>query len=197
MNWKLEYKEQNCLQDWKVGTMRKVVIWGTGATYANYKYILKDDLEIVAFVETKPKETFFEGKPVVSPEKLPAMEYDSIIIFSIYHDAIFDKIQECNIKGEVILSNQYDQYEEYLRFTGDSFHKKLEKLNELKQVEGFITGLSYHDQGISVNQFDCPVINMAMGSQDLFYDYEVAKYIIEEQGLRGGGKILHCWDGVF
>lgn len=178
--------------------MKRVVIWGTGTTYANYKFILKDDLEIVAFVETEPKETFFEGKPVLSPDELSTVEYDDIIVFSIYHDAIFDKVREYRIKGEVILSDQYDQYEEYVRLSGENpFHKKLNKLDGVKNAEVLITGLSYHDEGISVDQFARPVINMAMGSQDLFYDYEMAKYVIEEKKIGGGGKILHCWNGLF
>ena len=107
--------------------MKKVVIWGTGKTYVNYKITLRNDLEIVAFVETKPKEPFFEGKPVVSPEELLTIKYDDIIVFSIYHDAIFDKMRECNIKGEVILSNQYEQYVEYARLM--AFHKKLKKIS--------------------------------------------------------------------
>ena len=48
-----------------------------------------------------------------------------------------------------------------------------------------ITGLSYHNEGIDETKFDDPVVNMAMGSQDLFYDYEVAKYVMRTQN--GGG----------
>lgn len=168
----------------------KVVIWGTGGTWAQYKYFLKHNIEIAAFVETAPMNDCFEGKRVIAPEELVSVEYDYIVIFSVYQDAILEKIRQCNInEGRVITFNQYGEYSSFVR---DPFHKKLEKMRSLRgNAKILVTGLSYHNEGIDGTKFEYPVVNMAMGSQDLFYDYEVAKYVMHS---RGGYKILYCWN---
>lgn len=171
----------------------KVVIWGTGGTWLQYKYFLKDGIEIVAYVETTPVNDCFEGKIVIAPEELASMQYDYIVIFSIYQDAIFEKIRQCNIDENRIIS--FSQYGEYSSFARDPFHKKLKNMCSLREsAQILVTGLSYHNEGIDETIFECPIINMAMGSQDLFYDYEVAKYVIQAQNtLRG---IKYCIVGM-
>lgn len=170
----------------------KVVVWGTGRTWFQYKHFLKNNIEIVAFVETAPMRGCFLGKKVIMPEELTSVEYDYIVIFSVYQDAIFEKMRQCNIsENRAITFNQYGEYSSFVR---DPFHRKLKNMRSRREnAKILITGLSYHNEGIDETKFDDPVVNMAMGSQDLFYDYEVAKYVMRTQN---GGGISYCIIGM-
>ena len=44
----------------------------------------------------------------------------------------------------------------------------------------FATGLSYTMFGIRPEYFDLPLINFAFGGQDLYYDYQIAKRLLNE-----------------
>lgn len=84
------------------------------------------------------------------------------------------------------------------------------KQNPLK-YKIFATGISHAKNGIDVYQFDMPTLNLAVSSQDLYYDYLFAKKLLEienvsfkyaiiglcpfslhyDESHRGGGTILN------
>lgn len=47
-------------------------------------------------------------------------------------------------------------------------------------IKGIITGLSYFAVGIDENNLKVPFANLALSSQDLFYDFSMLKYAIDE-----------------
>ena len=66
---------------------------------------------------------------------------------------------------------------------GDEFDlaKRLETYEQNpNKSKIFVTGLSYAFHGIRSESFDLPLINFAFPSQDLYYDYEISKKILDK-----------------
>ncbi|WP_160675931.1 hypothetical protein [Clostridium sp. C8-1-8] len=103
--------------------------------------------------------------PIIAPEEINKFSYELII----------KAISEENIKG-----SQAINFKDYLRNYYDfEIGRLLYKLNtNYETIDGFITGLSYAEVGIDEDIIEGNVINAAISSQDIFYDYEVAKYIL-------------------
>ena len=72
-----------------------------------------------------------------------------------------------------------------------ALHYYQEHLTEFKI---FATGLSYTRDGILPNQFDKKLFNFGRGGQDLYYDYQIAKFILEV--CKGGGYIRYALIGL-
>ena len=106
---------------------------------------------------------------IVGLEDINNLSYE-LMITTIYNKVFDNNIYTINFKE--YLTNYYD-------FEISSFLYKLSNNNE--NIDGFITGLSYVDVGIDVSRIDGNVINAAISSQDIFYDYEMAKYILSDK----------------
>lgn len=53
-----------------------------------------------------------------------------------------------------------------------------------KEFEMFSTGISYTSVALDADKFKYRLFNFALSSQDLYYDYKIAKYVLE---VCGGG----------
>lgn len=60
------------------------------------------------------------------------------------------------------------------------------------EFQMFATGISYTEEALLPVQFKHKLINLAYGSQDLYYDYQVAKHVV----LCGGGHIKYALIGL-
>lgn len=60
------------------------------------------------------------------------------------------------------------------------------------EYEIFSTGISYTRDAIDVTQFKKKIFNFGIASQDLYYDYQIAKFILT--GTGGGRKYQVCVD---
>ena len=67
----------------------------------------------------------------------------------------------------------------------DSFTKLMTHYkNTAERYNIFATGISYIHNAIEINQFELPTLNFARGGQDLYYDFKIAKEVINT----GGGR---------
>ena len=62
------------------------------------------------------------------------------------------------------------------------------------EFEIFSTGLSYVQDGIKPEQFKRKLFNFGRGSQDLYYDCQIAKYVLKKSG--GGRHIKYALIGL-
>lgn len=69
----------------------------------------------------------------------------------------------------------------------EGFNFKLTKYMSEKNYETIITGLSYAESGIDTNYLRSPSFNFALSGQDIYYDYKVLKYVIEN----GNNSLKH------
>ena len=58
-----------------------------------------------------------------------------------------------------------------------------------KEFEMFATGISYTAVALDANKFKYKLFNFGRSSQDLYYDYQIAKFILSDTG--GGAEILN------
>lgn len=50
------------------------------------------------------------------------------------------------------------------------------------EFEMFATGISYAELSLDTNQFKRKLFNFGRGSQDLYYDYQIAKFVLSKTG---------------
>lgn len=90
-----------------------------------------------------------------------------------------DKSCKLYLKG-----NEFKEidFKDYLNnfFDVEFYRNYFKLLNNKMHIKGIVTGLSYFETGVNVDELKVPFINMALSSQDLFYDFAMLKYIMEE-----------------
>ena len=61
------------------------------------------------------------------------------------------------------------------------------------EFEMVATGMSYTESAISPQYFKRKLFNFGRGTQDIYYDYQIAKYVLKKSG---GGKIKYALIGL-
>lgn len=160
--------------------MIKALIWGTGGTAKLGMEFLKDDIEVQAFVETAPNKEVFMGKRVINIYEICEHNYDYIIVFSKFNTEILNIIKALKISSEKIVVWNMGAFMQYSEFYRDHFHARLKKFDAQEgKIELLSTGISYHNDGIDPEQFPMKAFNFALRAQDLFYDFEIVKFLNE------------------
>jgi hypothetical protein len=164
--------------------MRRVVIWGTGNLAKDVVKKLNNDVEIVAFVDNYSMLEFFFEKPVYRPEAAMILEYDFIIICSIYDDEICKQAKVLGIAPTKIVIGNPSNIDKYLVFQHFFFDKRLKELEKkCHLIQLLITGISYHNDGISAKKFNVNAYKFANRSQDIYCDFEMVKYMLKNYHL--------------
>lgn len=93
--------------------MKKVVVWGAGDTAVDFlKYFDFQENQIVAFVDNDPSKvgTFFPKRQIIpydveivsANELQTKIEYDVIVICSMYEQEILSQCRQMNLQGEFL-----------------------------------------------------------------------------------------------
>lgn len=156
--------------------MYNVVIFGTGQTSRVVISGLNQQVNIVAFCDNNMVKwnTYLEGKKIVEPEELKNINYDYIIIASQFNDEIYEQLLKLGISKNRIL-----QFFKYINLSSNYIQNKINQINKDREIEVFITGISYLVKGINISYLEKKAFNMANPSQDLYYDYNLIKYLID------------------
>ncbi|MGG7147248.1 D-alanyl-lipoteichoic acid biosynthesis protein DltD [Clostridium butyricum] len=154
-----------------------IIIFGTGSTAEHFCENLNKDVNIICYLDNDNlkwnKE--FKNKLILKPDEVKNITYDYVIIASQYNNDIFSQLIELNVRENKIF--------EYLAFINDLYNpfeyrmKIFEK--NIMGYESFITGISYFVSGIDGDILKGKGMNFSFDSQDLYYDYNIAKYILE------------------
>ena len=88
--------------------MYKLLIWGTGQESSNLD---TEKLQIVGFVESYPQKENYMEKTVFGPGQLCNLEYDYLIIASVYEQDIRGIIRKNGIDENKIYSWNADKVE--------------------------------------------------------------------------------------
>ena len=108
------------------------------------------------------------------------------------YKVVFQAINQSNMISKICLENgQEIDFLQYLNdyFDFELFRSYLQLLNT-KNVEGIITGLSYFEVGINQRLLKMPFVNLAISSQDLFYDFALLKHAIDELNIKSIKKVI-------
>ncbi|GKX65535.1 nucleoside-diphosphate sugar epimerase/dehydratase [Inconstantimicrobium mannanitabidum] len=170
--------------------MKKVIIFGTGKAAETLIDILNDEVDIIAYADNN-KEKWnhtFQNKLVIAPSRIQTYEFDYILIASQYESTIYNQLMELKVTKDKIfmfyqyIDNCYDYVESCIRATAYYSEK----------IETLVTGISYAQYGFlqMSDVYKRFAFNMANASQDLYYDYNLVKYCLENSNLKKVKEVL-------
>jgi hypothetical protein len=155
-----------------------IIIFGTGSAADGIVDIFGGNVNIVAFADNNNSKCggVFREKEIISPKRIKEFGYDYIVIASQFNEEIYNQLIDMNIKKEVIF-----QYVKFLDMIYNHFEVMLLSYfkRDIDKIETIITGISYAMAGLNASLLKKVGCNFAIDSQDLFYDYHVFKYILE------------------
>ena len=158
--------------------MYKIIIWGTGNTAKSALQKLGDNVELIGFLDNHSTESFFQGYKILDKAIIKECEYEYIVICSIYFREIFEQLISLGIKKEKILVYSQNKAERYWLNEENFFEKKWRIIEKKGNFNIFISGISYHNDGIDENVFwektGKTAFNFALRGQDLYYDWQIA-----------------------
>ncbi|WML35482.1 hypothetical protein [Clostridium sp. OS1-26] len=114
---------------------------------------------------------YIQGIPVFGQHEIHYVNYDYLLVAD-YSMCAQDE------KGVISINDYLKCYYHY-----EIFRAYANYSNCKKPFEGFITGLSYAEVGIDTEQLPYNVANVAVSSQDLFYDYQWARMILNNDEI--------------
>ena len=121
--------------------------------------------EVVAYLINPEISDDAKAYPVVTYRELPNLEHDYVIVT--------DGGDQLPLGQPIIdLRTFISTYYNFEIYRAIAAIKTVDR-----STRGFVTGLSYAEVGIDADELPFPLINLAVSSQDLFYDFQFAKYL--------------------
>ncbi len=153
-------------------------MFGTGNLSSIIENLLNDKVNILAYVDNDHNKwnSKKNDKYIISPDKIANYDYDYIIIASQFNEEIYTQLLLMNIDKRKIF--------QYSKFMDNYWNYCKEYINVFKShLDGFfevlVTGISYALFGFSEKKCIKRTLKFAFSSQDLFYDYNIIKYLIK------------------
>jgi hypothetical protein len=153
-----------------------IIVFGTGSTCRRLLDNMNEDINVLAFADNNSDKwnEYCKGKKIISPNKINAYKYDFIAIASQFEEDIYLQLLEMNIKREVIF-----QYIKFLDLSWNPFEYKIQLFKkDIDKIKTIITGISYSLCGVLDKKLEKIGLNFSLESQDLFYDYQIFKFIL-------------------
>ena len=100
----------------------KIVIWGTGKLYEKWKARIRENIDIVAFIDNmeEKKSQIIDGIGVYSPNQISELQFDYVFVLTIHYDEVKKQLRKLQISDSKVYSiNQIEkicdcsQYIEY------------------------------------------------------------------------------------
>ncbi|WP_315077729.1 chemotaxis protein [uncultured Clostridium sp.] len=157
--------------------MYNVVVFGTGSVANEVTKNVNNNTNILCYLDNDKEKwnKILHNKNICSPEKIECLDYDFIIIASQYTEEIYNQLIKLDINSEKIF-----EYINFFNMANDRFeHKMINYKSHSLDYDTIITGISYFVSGISEDNLNRRGINFSYDSQDLYYDYYIVKYILE------------------
>ncbi|AUM88668.1 hypothetical protein CF055_07765 [Clostridium botulinum] len=137
---------------------------------------LKKIGNIKGSIETNDLEVEKELVSIIKWNEIKNLNYDYIIIMENdigRSKKIIERLKKYNVNF-----NKVYNYCDY-NLPIEGFEYKLYDFFLKDKVELLVTGLSYAETGIDCKYLDISACNFALSSQDLFYDYNILKYLLQ------------------
>lgn len=157
--------------------MKNVIIFGTGTTSKIVLSGLKDNINILYYCDNDKQKwgEIYNNVEIISPERIQRLNYDFIVIASQFNDEIYNQLLEIGV-----CPNKIFQFFKYVDSLSNCVKVDVQKVIDSKQtVQGIITGISYAESGINEKILIKKTCKMARHSQDLYFDYHLVKYVID------------------
>lgn len=166
----------------------KVMLFGQYEELKDIQSQLDHRFTVGGLIDTSigNKGLVIDGLEIFLPEDLQNMDYDVVIIS--------DQLENVQAKRKILTEAGVDEkkilaYHEFNKSSViEGFDFRLGQLLVLPQVELVTTGLSYAEVGLDMESLERDGINLALSSQDLYFDYNIMKYILGFKTVREGLK---------
>ncbi|NRY60048.1 nucleoside-diphosphate sugar epimerase/dehydratase [Clostridium beijerinckii] len=163
--------------------MYRVLVFGTGKSCDLVRELLNNDVEIIGYIDNDSSKfgNIHYGKKIINPDEICGYKYDFIIIASQYNEEIYEQLMKMNIDKNIIL--QYykltDNYENYCKRLINNYLE-----DKYNSTEVLVTGISYAFKGFIELYCLKEAYSFAAGSQDLYYDYNIMKYLFDNHKFK-------------
>lgn len=92
-----------------------------------------DEEQIVAFLDNDNSKqgSFFDGKPIFSPDKVQEIDFDYVVIMTVHYEDIKSQLMQLNVtQGKILTFEEYClvdvfEIEKYFNVFSDSFGKDI------------------------------------------------------------------------
>ncbi|SHI41690.1 DltD C-terminal region [Clostridium cavendishii DSM 21758] len=160
--------------------MISILVFGTGRSKDFFCSGLKENINILAYVDNDRAKwgEIVDGKIVINPKEIDKYDYDYIVIASQYNEIILNQLIDMGVKEKTIF-----QFFKFMDCNRNYIKVNLEELvkENLLEYEAIITGISYMFSAINNDTLRVKPIKLAFPSQDLFYDFKLAEYILKNE----------------
>lgn len=166
----------------------RIIIWGAGDIAREVIKHKSEKVEVLGFLDNNPAIKEFEGLQALDKNKIHEEDYDYIVICSHSYKEIYAQLLSMDVNSEKILDNPIPKAGIYSLYQADFFARKWNALLQHRKMEIYISGISYHNDGIDDSVFGEMIgkeaFNLANRAQDIFYDYQIAKLLDSENLLQ-------------
>lgn len=135
--------------------MKKILIWGTGQlSWQPGKEFNKG--EIIGYIDTNKKSSFFAKKPVYKPEEIRLLEYDAIIVSTMYAKEIYDQCINYGIDrnklicayGNILTQDINTDYKFIEKICGKSYAKQIkDRYHLIREIDDYSTKIKSFNIG--------------------------------------------------
>ncbi|MCI1477716.1 MAG: chemotaxis protein [Clostridium beijerinckii] len=157
--------------------MYNIIVFGTGSTASTLNSILNGNTNVLCYIDNDKRKwgQEFSSKLILEPKEINNLDYDFIVIASQYNEEIYSQLINMGISKNAIF-----EYINFFNIANNKFEYSLNVYKENVSVyETLITGISYFVNGIHSDTLLKRGINFSFDSQDLYYDYNIAKHLLE------------------
>lgn len=175
-----------------------IYIYGVNEHSVKLTDFLNNKVQILGFISEGFEESLNYNINILSENELKINDFDYVIIVSQQSNRIIKRIRNSVPATKIInfnlsIKNFLSKYEElysenyYLSKLFTSI-KKIERNEDIKVI---ISGLSYSLRGVVEDNLKEKSIKICLPSQDLYYDYQIAKRVLKKES-----SIKYCIIGI-
>lgn len=176
----------------------KILIWGTGRICTKVVLDIPSD-RVVGYIDSKRKGNEFAGKKLYKPDKLHNVEYDAIIVATVYAREIYElcKKNDINLKkvifayGNAYIKDLNEDYDFINKICGKQYSDSIKNRYHLCREENFIAKPQYFN--MSNYQDTSTVQNDYMRVKT----FELLVAEIDGRGINGSVAELGVFRGEF
>lgn len=162
--------------------MYKVMIFGTGKLSQVLEKSLNKKVNVVGYIDNNKDKwkIKYKNRIVIGPDDIKKYKFNYILIASQFNKEIYEQLLNLGVNKKMIF-----QFSKYLEDKEDYVNEAIRNvLNCSDTVESLITGISYAKAGFREEKYNKKSVNIAYGSQDLYYDYNLVKFLFEQRSLK-------------
>ncbi|SHI41944.1 hypothetical protein SAMN02745163_00219 [Clostridium cavendishii DSM 21758] len=153
----------------------KVIIWGCGnLAKLAFKSLEENKVSFLGFTSNNNKDRENVHR-YIDKKELSKIKFDYILIASQYHVEIIEEIMKLGIDASKVIN--------FFKIHNRNF-KLINYLNLKEEVDAVAIGMSYGECGINPEFLSFKLFNLALSSQDIYYDDKTLRYLIEKKKIR-------------